>query len=304
MKTPHTLLTAMLLGGIVISAPAMATGPVSIDTPERAVNDSALPSDAIAVAADASATDAQAVAPAAPADQAPVTAAPAWEHLIPITAQLQTDSGGQPIGAKSLRLVQRSTTAKVAGAQVALSLLSGRIAGSSFGKGQLKGTRIESVPHPAFGPMQAQVRTRLDDYFKAHPGAVPTEEKPVQATLGDFILVYQELDDSQTLYELRQSLSLGFPYRRKLPTMRLTGGEGAQCNVAEPVAAPLEAWQADDYAMVKQTVQRYADDCLVQFVATLPTLFPDKHPVTVDAPTDIAVPAEAGNAAAQEGAQA
>jgi hypothetical protein len=291
MKNPHTLLTAMLLGGIVISAPAMATGPVPIDTPERAVDDSALPSDAIAVAADASATDGPA-------------AAPAWEHLIPITAQLQTDSSGQPIGAKSLRLVQRSTTAKVAGAQVALSLLSGRIAGSSFGKGQLKGTRIDSVVHPAFGPMQAQVRTRLDDYFKAHPGAVPREEKTVQATLGDFILVYQELDDSQTLYELRQSLSLGFPYRRKLPTMRLTGGEGAQCNVTEPVAAPLEAWQADDYAMVKQTVKRYADDCLVQFVATLPTLFPDKHPVTVDAPTDIAVPAEAGSAAAQEGAQA
>ncbi|MEN4952229.1 hypothetical protein [Stenotrophomonas sp. TWI819] len=294
MKTQYTLLTAMLLGGIVISMQTMASEPVSVDPPELAVDDSELPSDAIAVAADASATDDAAVAPAAPA----------WEHLIPITAQLQTDSGGQPIGAKSLRLVQRSTTAKVAGAQVAMSLLSGRIAGSSFGKGQLKGTRIESVVHPAFGPMQAQVRTRLDDYFKAHPGAVPTEEKPVQATLGDFILVYQELDDSQTLYELRQSLSLGFPYRRKLPTMRLTGGEGAQCNVTEPVAAPLEAWQADDYAMVKQTVQRYADDCLVQFVATLPTLFPDKHPVTVNAPSDTAEPADAGNPAVPEDAQA
>ena len=299
MKTPYTLLTALLLGGI-LNAPAMAREPVPVDAPASAVDDGELPSDATAVAADARITD----APAVPVEQAPVAAAPAWEHLIPITAQLQTDASGQPIGAKSLRLVQRSTTAKVAGAQVALSLLSGRVAGSSFGKGQLKGTRIDSVVHPAFGPMQAQVRTRLDDYFKAHPGAVPSEQKTVQATLGDFILVYQELDDSQTLYELRQSLSLGFPYRRKLPSMRLTGGEGAHCKVTEPVAAPLEAWQADDYALVKQTVQRYADDCLVQFVASLPTLFPDKHPVTTEAPTDVAVPAEAGNAAAQEDAQA
>lgn len=129
--------------------------------------------------------------------------------------------------------------------------------------------------------MQAQVRASLDDYFKANPGAVPSDEKPVQATLGDFILVYQDLDDAHTVYELRQSLSLGFPYRRKLPSMRLTGGEGAQCSVAEPIAAPLETWQADDYALVKQTIQRYADECVAKFAAALPTLFPDKHPVVM-----------------------
>lgn len=263
MNTQHPLLTALLLGGLAIGAPAMASEPVS----------------------------------AAPA-------APAWEHLIPITAQLQTDSGGQPIGDKSLRLVQRSTTAKLVGAQVALSVFSGRIGGSTFGKGQLKGTRIDSVPHPAFGPMQAQVRASLDDYFKAHPGAVPSDEKPVQATLGDFILVYQELDDAQTLYELRQSLSLGFPYRRKLPSMRLTGGEGAKCSVAEPIAAPLETWQADDYALVKQTIQRYADECVAKFAAALPTLFPDKHPVVVEAPIGPAVPAEASDTPTQDDAQA
>ena len=40
--------------------------------------------------------------------------------------------------------------------------------------------------------------------------------------------------------------------------MRLVGGEGVQCQVDAPVAAPLEAWQADDYALVKQTAERTA----------------------------------------------
>jgi hypothetical protein len=291
MKTYHPLLATLLCGGMVISAAALASDPPPPADP--AVDDSALPADAISVVGDEASTGV-----------APARIDPAWERLVPITAQLQTDSSGQPIGAKSLRLVQRSTTGKVVGAQVALSLFSGRIGGSTFGKGQLKGTRIDSVPHPAFGPMQAQVRTGLNDYFRAHPGAVPSEEKPVQATLGDFILVYQDLDDAQTLYELRQSLSLGFPYRRKLPSMRLTGGEGAHCNVAEPVVAPLETWQADDYALVKQTVQRYTDECVAQFVATLPTLFPDTHPMTVEAASDAAVPAEAATVPAQDDAQA
>lgn len=288
MNANHPLLATLLFTGMVISAPALASDPVTPPPADIAVDTSAVPADAVSVAS----------------DDAPASVDPAWERLVPITAQLQTDSGGQPVGAKSLRLVQRSTTGKVVGAQVALSLFSGRIGGSTFSKGQLKGTRIDSVLHPAFGPMQAQVRIRLNDYFKAHPGAVPSEEKPVQATLGDFILVYQELDDSQTLYELRQSLSLGFPYRRKLPTMRLTGGEGAHCNVAEPVAAPLETWQADDYALVKQTVQRYTDECVAQFVATLPTLFPDTHPVAADAASEAAVPTQADNAPAQGDAQA
>jgi hypothetical protein len=96
----------------------------------------------------------------------------------------------------------------------------------------------------------------------------------VQITADGFTLIYKELGDADTQYELRQTQHVGFPYTRKL--LRLVGGEGVQCQVDAPVAAPLEAWQADDYALVKQTAERYSDQCLARFVETLPSLFPDR----------------------------
>jgi hypothetical protein len=95
---------------------------------------------------------------------------------------------------------------------------------------------VETVPNPAFGYLQDQVRMRLAEYFTAHPGAVPAEVRPVQITADGFTLIYKELGDADTQYELRQTQHVGFPYTRKL--LRLVGGEGVQCQVDAPVAAP------------------------------------------------------------------
>ena len=211
----------------------------------------------------------------------PVVAAPAWEHLVPIDAAMQVGSNGQPVGDKTLRLVQRSTTGKVVAAQVATSLFAGVLGGSSFKKEDLRGSRVKDVPNPAFGYLQDQVRASLATYFTAHPAALPEEETEVRATADMFALVYRELGDAETEYELRQTMHLGFPYRRKL--LRLTGGEGVQCGQTQPVSAPLEAWQANDYALAKETAQKYADECVAQFVAVLPTLFPDRAAAAVEA---------------------
>lgn len=267
MNAKPTLLTAILLGGVAWSAPALADEP------------------AIAVAADAEPQQASDTAPAAPA----------WEHRVPTSTKLETNADGQPIGDRTLRLVQRSTTGKVIAAQAAVSLFAGVIGGSGFRKDQLKGTRVDTVPNPAFSSMEQQARAALAAYFSAHPGAIPEQSRPVQVTVGDFTLIYKELGNAGTEYELRQNVDLGFPYRRKLPTMRLTGGEGAHCRIAEPVSASLEAWQADDYALARQTAERYAEACVASFAATLPTLFPDGTPAATAAP-----PPEAADAASAE----
>lgn len=57
------------------------------------------------------------------------------------------------------------------------------------------------------------------------------------------------------------------------------GGEGVQCGQEAPATATLEAWQADDYALLKETAQRNADACVAKFVEVLPALFPDRAPV-------------------------
>lgn len=277
MKSNPPLLAAALLGSLVIAAPVLANEP-----PPTTPSDTA-------TAADVPAADAGAVAVVEDTVTATVAEVPAWEGRVPLSVKLQMGADGQPVGDKTLRLVQRSTTGKLVAAQVAVSLFSGTLGGSSFKKDQLKGTRVETVPNPAFGYLQDQVRLRLAEYFTAHPGAVPAEVRPVQITADGFTLIYKELGDADTQYELRQTQHVGFPYTRKL--LRLVGGEGVQCQVDAPVAAPLDAWQADDYALVKQTAERYSDQCLARFVETLPSLFPDRSAAAAPVPAE---PARAG----------
>jgi len=287
MNTRLPLFSALLLGGLAVSAPALATEPVvndvvdaapavSADAPVAPVEQTA---EATTEAATEAATDA-----AVEAEPAPVAVAPSWEGLVPIEAEMQVGSNGQPVGDRTLRVVQRSTTGKVVAAQVALSLFSGHLGGgSTFKKDQLKGSRVKEIENPSFGYMQDKVRAALTTYFTAHPGALPEEEKPVVATADAFNLIYQELGNADTQYELRQTVHLGFPYRRRLLTLKLTGGEGVHCGQEAPATATLEAWQADDYALLKETAQRNADACVAKFVEVLPTLFPDRMPAAVEA---------------------
>ena len=291
MNTRLPLFSALLLGGLAVSAPALATGPVITDVVEAApvvaADAPVAPVEETAAATAEEATEAAVVADAPEAitdaaveeEPTPVAVAPAWEGLVPVEAEMQVGSNGQPVGDRTLRVVQRSTTGKVVAAQVALSLFTRSVAASPFKKDQLKGSRVKEIENPAFGYLQDKVRAALTTYFTAHPGALPEEEKPVVATADAFNLIYQELDNAETQYELRQTVHLGFPYRRRLLTLKLTGGEGVQCGQEAPATATLEAWQADDYALLKETAQRNADACVAKFVEVLPTLFPDRAPV-------------------------
>ena len=279
MNTKLPLFSALLLGGLAVSAPTLATEPVITDAVEAAP---ALSADAPVAPVEEVAAATSEAANEAAAEPTPVAAAPAWEGLVPIEAEMQLGSNGQPVGDRTLRVVQRSTTGKVVAAQVALSLFSGSLGGSTFKKDQLKGSRVKEIENPAFGYMQDKVRAALTTYFTAHPGALPEEEKPVVATADAFNLIYQELGNADTQYELRQTVHLGFPYRRRLLTLKLTGGEGVHCGQEAPATATLEAWQADDYALLKETAQRNADACVAKFVEVLPTLFPDRAPVAAE----------------------
>ena len=279
MNTKLPLFSALLLGGLAVSAPTLATEPVITDAVEAAP---ALSADAPVAPVEEVAAATSEAANEAAAEPTPVAVAPAWEGLVPIEAEMQLGSNGQPVGDRTLRVVQLSTTGKVVAAQVALSLFSGSLGGSTFKKDQLKGSRVKEIENPAFGYMQDKVRAALTTYFTAHPGALPEEEKPVVATADAFNLIYQELGNADTQYELRQTVHLGFPYRRRLLTLKLTGGEGVHCGQEAPATATLEAWQADDYALLKETAQRNADACVAKFVEVLPTLFPDRAPVAAE----------------------
>lgn len=208
-----------------------------------------------------------------------------WQEQVPVEVELWPGTPGHAAGTRELKLVQRSTTGKVVASQVALSLLTRSVSGQGFNKENLRGTKVKSVPNPAFDTMPDQVQSALADYFSAHPAAVPAEYSPIQLTVKEFSLIYRELGDEHTDYVLQQEIDIGFPILRTRFRQLPGAGEGAKCRIDETVSAPLETWQADDYAYARQVVEQHANQCVSSFVAMLPQLFPDPQQEPADAGT-------------------
>lgn len=266
--------------------PAAAAVATTVAAPDPATDAALAPvaSDAVSTAA-VSVDEAPAtVAVAEPAaENVAAAAAPASDlsslQRVKVTSGLGLGPNGNRQGDYVLRLVMRADTAAVTAAKVGLSALAfvtgvGDIGTSnSFSKNNVRGDDIQSVPSPAFGALPGMIREQLALYFAAHPGAIPSDERTVEASAGQWSLVYQKLSDAETPYELRHDVTIGFPLVRKL-FRSASGGQGVHCQ-DEARVAPLQEWQADDYAKAKAASREFAEACIVRFVAELPRLFPD-----------------------------
>ena len=279
-------LTAAIAASLLLAPSAYAVDEAPTPVAASAVTSAASPdpaTDATPV------TDIAEAAPAAAAVAGPavgdvtVAVAPALDlsslQRVKVTSGLGVGPNGNRVGDHVLRLVMRGDTAAVTAAKVGLSALAfvtgvGDIGTSnSFSKNNVRGEDIQSVPSPAFGALPGMIREQLALYFAAHPGAIPSDERTVEASAGQWSLVYQKLSDAETPYELRHDVTIGFPLVRKL-FRSASGGQGVHCQ-DEARVAPLQEWQADDYAKAKAASREFAEACIVRFVAELPRLFPD-----------------------------
>ncbi|WP_294993139.1 hypothetical protein [uncultured Stenotrophomonas sp.] len=273
-----------------VPAPAAAEPPAEAPASATSANTASDPAASNATVAEAAPDDSTVADPAtqvAAEDGSDTTLAEDDEDLaqdVPVSSKrikiqptFDQDKNGQPHGDRELRLVTREHTGQAAAGRigmVAVSLLArGSFSGDAngFSKRGLEGDRIVTLPSPSFSIMPALIRKELDSYFAAHPEALPEGVTVLQVAAGEWSLIYQKLSDSQTQYELRHEASIRFPIVRKF--LRSTGGEGVHC-VTAPVAAPLANWQEDRYALVKATARQYAQQCVAQFAAQLPKLFP------------------------------
>lgn len=298
MALRPTCLTAAIAASLLLAPSAHAIdeapAPTSVAaavaateaTPGPAANAAPAPeaSDAASTAAVSVDEAAATVAVAAPAAENVAAApAPATDlsslQRVKVTSGLGLGPNGNRVGDHVLRLVMRADTAAVTAAKVGLSALAflsgvGDIGTSnSFSKNNVRGDDIQSVPSPAFGALPGMIREQLALYFAAHPGAIPSDERTVEASAGQWSLVYQKLSDAETPYELRHDVTIGFPVVRKL-FRSASGGQGVHCQ-DEARVAPLQEWQADDYAKAKAASREFAEACMVRFIAELPRLFPD-----------------------------
>lgn len=283
-----TLATCLLLAPsahAIDEAPAPGAAPV---TTTVAAHDPATTASApqasdatstVAVSVDEAPEASAAIEPAA--DAAAVAAVPALDYStlqgIKITAGLGIGPDGNRFGDPALRLVMRSDTATVTATKVglfALAALTG-VGGQSksFTKNNVRGDSISAVPSPSYGLLPGMIREQLAVYFATHPGAIPSDERTIEASAGQWSLVYQKLNDADTPYELRHDATIGFPVVRKL-FRSASGGQRVHCQ-DEARVAPLQEWQADDYAKAKAASREFAEACIARFVAELPRLFPD-----------------------------
>jgi len=279
-------LTAAIAASLLLAPSAYAVDEAPTPVAASAVTSGASPDPATDTTP---VTDIAEAAPAAAAVAGPavgdvtVAVAPALDlsslQRVKVTSGLGVGPNGNRVGDHVLRLVMRGDTAAVTAAKVGLSALAfvtgvGDIGTSnSFSKNNVRGEDIQSVPSPAFGALPGMIREQLALYFAAHPGAIPSDERTVEASAGQWSLVYQKLSDAETPYELRHDVTIGFPLVRKL-FRSASGGQGVHCQ-DEARVAPLQEWQADDYAKAKAASREFAEACIVRFVAELPRLFPD-----------------------------
>ncbi|MCC8619380.1 hypothetical protein [Xanthomonas vesicatoria] len=203
-----------------------------------------------------------------------------WALLLPLHATMRVGSNGLPNGDEMLRVVRRGHTGAVVGTQVALGLLLGNqgrgVGVSIFGKGQLKGEKMEGVGNPGYQLQRDAVNAHLKTYFNGHPAALPVDPFPLQVLMSDWLLVYQSLADAKSPYELRYAVTIGG--ERSGLLKRKASPVSLDCTPT-PRVASLEEWEANDYALVKEAAHAYSAECAAKFAEHLPQWFPDRETV-------------------------
>ncbi|CAD0352250.1 hypothetical protein [Xanthomonas hortorum] len=199
-----------------------------------------------------------------------------WALQLPLHASMRVGSNGLPNGDEMLRVVRRGHTGAVVGLQIATSLFARGIAVSSFGKGQLKGEKMEAVGNPGYQLQRDAVNARLKSYFTGHPAALPVDPFPLQVLMSDWLLVYQSLADTTSPYELRYAVTIGG--ERSGLLKRKASPVNLDC-APTPRTASLEQWEANDYALVKEAARAYSEECAAKFAEQLPQWFPDREAV-------------------------
>ncbi|MCD9088186.1 hypothetical protein [Stenotrophomonas sp. SY1] len=183
---------------------------------------------------------------------------------------LNAGDGGRNNGDEVLRVVRREHTGKAIGLQVLTGVLAGGIGGVGFKKSQLHGEKVRDIPNPGRDLLLAEVRRRIEQWQASHPEQAPQEPVTVSLIGGDWVLLYQELDEEKTPYELRYrtSLTLKGPSRGFFKASKTYGS--VEC-APEPVVQGYEAWADAEFAGVKSARLAYVEQCAAQFAELIPT---------------------------------
>lgn len=189
-----------------------------------------------------------------------------------VNYQIGKGEGGRDQGDFQLRFVGREHTGRAIGIQALTGALLGGAGGIGFGKSQLHGRRIESLPNPGVSLLRDAIERKIDDYFSAHPDRLPDEPVTVNVQGHDWVLIYEKLSDEDSPYELRYTTTISVTSRSRGFLRQGRYSFSMNCS-PERRTASLEDWERDDYSMVKRVADDYVAECVERFATVLPVHF-------------------------------
>jgi hypothetical protein len=182
-----------------------------------------------------------------------------------------------------VKLVQRATTHKEVGKQVALNVfmlaMGGGVAASPFSKSDLAGERIEGPTDRANlrNPVSTDFVTRLDQRIRE---AIQADaalaqrawRQPVLVSDGFARLVYEQLDGAQEERLRLVTRLVVYKTRENASLLSMQRAPQVDCSGQSEPALALADWAQQDFRRVKDTLDAQLAACERKVLAALPDL--------------------------------
>lgn len=169
-----------------------------------------------------------------------------------------------------LREVTPTHTGVGVGINMLTSVLAGGLAASTFSKEGLKGNSIDTLPEPTKTYLTPKAKPIISAWLEKNGNGYQYKEA-LNITAAQWLLVYQDLSANDSNYELRYTVKF---YKKPEGSNMFSSFVVAECT-PKPDTAKLADWQANGYALVKKTTEKYMDSCLLELDNQLPRLL--KH---------------------------
>lgn len=169
-----------------------------------------------------------------------------------------------------LREVTPAHTGVGVGINVLASVLARGISASTFSKDTLKGNNIDTLPEPTEAYLKPKAKLVIADWLQKN-GNGYQYKNDLNIVAAKWLLVYQDLSTENSNYELRYTVKF---YKKPEDGNMFSSFIMAGCS-PKPDVAKLADWQANGYALVKKTTEKYMDSCVLELQNQLPTLL--KH---------------------------
>jgi len=149
-------------------------------------------------------------------------------------------------------------------------VFSGGLSVNTFSKDDLRGNTIDSLPEPTKAYLTPKAKPIISDWLQNNAHGYQYKND-LNIAAAQWLLVYQDLSTDNSNYELRYTVKF---YKKPEDANMFSAFIISECS-PKPETASLVDWQANGYALVKKTTEKYMDSCLLELNNQLPRLL--KH---------------------------